>query len=140
MPHVEFRDMEQLRQRIGQEVAVSDWLTVTQERVDRFADATDDHQWIHVDAERAARSPFGGTIAHGFLTLSLIPYFLGQSITFPPARMTINYGLNRVRFTAPVRTGARMRARFVLLDLKEVKRGVTDTVWEVTIELEGGER
>jgi acyl dehydratase len=132
--------MEQLRQRIGQEVAVSDWLTVTQERVDRFADATDDHQWIHVDAERAARSPFGGTIAHGFLTLSLIPYFLGQSITFPPARMTINYGLNRVRFTAPVRTGARVRARFVLLDLKEVKSGVTDTVWEVTIELEGSER
>lgn len=140
MPHVEFRDMQQLRQRIGQEVAVSDWLTVTQERVDQFADATDDHQWIHVDPERAAQSPFGGTIAHGFLTLSLIPHFMGQSITFPPARMTVNYGLNRVRFTAPVRTGSRVRARMVLLDVKDVKGGAVDTIWEVTIELEGSER
>lgn len=140
MSHVEFRDMEQLRQRIGQEVAVSDWLTVTQERVDRFADATDDHQFIHVDPERAADTPFGGTIAHGFLTLSLIPHFLGQTITFPPARMIVNYGLDRVRFTAPVRIGSRVRARFLLRDVKDVKGGAVDMYWQVTIELEGSER
>lgn len=140
MPHVEFRDMEELCQRIGQEVAVSEWLTVTQERVDQFADATDDHQWIHVDAERAAKSPLGGTIAHGFLTLSLISYFMGQTITFPPSRMTLNYGLNRVRFTAPVRTGKRVRARIRLLEVKEANDGAVDTIWDVTIELEGSER
>lgn len=140
MPHVEFRDMEELRQRIGREVAVSDWLTVTQERVDQFADATDDHQWIHVDQERAAASPLGGTIAHGFLTLSLVSYFLGQALTLPPARMTLNYGLNRVRFTAPVHTGTRVRARIKLLDVKEAKGSAVDVYWQVTIELEGSER
>ncbi|HLA76958.1 MAG TPA: MaoC family dehydratase [Vicinamibacteria bacterium] len=140
MPAVEFQDLEQLRQRIGQEIAVSDWLTMTQDRVDRFAEATGDHQWIHVDRERAAGSPFGGTIAHGFLTLSLIPHFLTTTIALPSARMTINYGLNRVRFTTPVPTGKRVRARFALDAIEEAKGGALDLIWKVTVELEGSDK
>jgi acyl dehydratase len=139
MPKVEFRDVNELRQRIGQEVAVSDWMTITQERIDDFADATDDHQWIHVDRERAAKSPFGGTIAHGFLTLSLLPHFLGTTLVFPPTKMSINYGLNRVRFTAPVHTGKRVRARIALANMEDIKGGV-DLTWKITIELEGSDR
>lgn len=141
MPTVEFHDLEQLRQRTGQEVAVSDWISVTQERVNRFADATDDHQWIHVDTERAAASPLGGTIAHGFLTLSMIPYFMNATLRLPPTRMTINYGLNRVRFPAPVRVGSRIRARIALLEAKEAEDGgAVDLIWKVTIEVEGNDR
>jgi acyl dehydratase len=137
MPAVRIENMDELRQRIGQEIAVSDWMPVTQDRIDRFADATDDHQWIHVDPERAAASPFGGTIAHGFLTLSLIPRLASETLALPPARMTVNYGLNRVRFTAPVRAGARVRARFELLSLDDIPGGA-QIVWKVTIEVEGG--
>lgn len=131
--------MEELRRRIGQEIGVSDWVAVTQDRIDRFADATGDHQWIHVDPERAARSPFGGTIAHGFLTLSLIPYLTAETLAFPPARMTINYGLNRVRFTAPVRAGTRVRARFELVTMDDIPGGEQLT-WKITIEREGSQK
>ncbi|MFL6652284.1 MAG: MaoC family dehydratase [Sulfurifustaceae bacterium] len=139
MPKVEFRSIEELRARIGQEVAVSDWMTVTQERIDKFADATDDHQWIHVDRERAASSPFGGTIAHGFLTLSLIPHFMYTTVGFPPSKMSVNYGLNRVRFAAPVRAGKRVRARVALLGVEDFDGGQQFN-WKVTIELEGSDK
>lgn len=137
---VEFQNLEQLRQRVGQEIAVSDWMSVTQERIDRFADATDDHQWIHVDRVRAAGSVFRGTIAHGFLTLSLLPHFLGTTLRLPPAKMLVNYGLNKVRFTAPVHAGKRIRARIALLDMVEVQGGAQDLYWKVTIEVEGSDK
>ena len=136
MPIVALADMDELRARIGREVAVSDWLEVTQDRIDRFAEATEDRQWIHVDRERAAGSPLGGTIAHGFLTLSLIPHFFATALRLPPARMTLNYGLDRVRFTSPVPAGSRVRARFELLDVRDAA-GATDIRWKVTIEVEG---
>jgi acyl dehydratase len=139
MPKVEIKDFNELRQRIGQEIAVSEWMTVTQERINAFADATDDHQWIHVDRARAAQSSFGGTIAHGFLTLSLLPHFLGEGIGFPPGKMSVNYGLNRVRFTAPVRAGKRVRARISLAAFEDVPGGVQIT-WSVVIELEGSDK
>jgi acyl dehydratase len=139
MPAVRIASLDELRPRIGQEIAVSDWIAVTQERIDRFADATGDHQWIHVDRERAARSPFGGTIAHGFLTLSLIPHLAAETLAFPPARMTVNYGLNRVRFTAPVPAGTRVRARFLLAALEDIAEGAQLT-WKVTVEREGSDK
>jgi len=124
----------------GKEVVVSDWITVTQKMIDDFADATLDHQWIHVDAERSAReSPFKATIAHGFLTLSLLSRFLNQSIDLGVSRMGVNYGLNRVRFTAPVRVNSRLRARFVLAALEQLKGGV-QMVWNVTVERDGSEK
>jgi len=113
MPRVEIRDLQELRRQIGREVAVSDWLPVTQERIDLFAEATGDRQWIHLDAERAAaESPFGGTVAHGFLTLSLLPRLAADTLVLPEAKLTVNYGLNRVRFPSPVRAGQRIRAHF----------------------------
>lgn len=124
----------------GKEVAVSEWLTVSQKMIDDFADATLDHQWIHVDSERAARdSPFGATVAHGFLTLSLLSHFVSKSIDLGPSRLGVNYGLNRLRFTAPVRVDSRLRARFVLNDLQKIDGGV-QMVWAVTIECEGSEK
>jgi acyl dehydratase len=137
MPIVAFAQLEELRARIGQEVAVSDWLEVTQDRIDRFAEATGDRQWIHVDRERAARSPFGGTVAHGFLTLSLIPHFFESALRLPPARMTLNYGLDRVRFTSPVPSGTRVRARFELLEVRDASGAAVDLRFRVTIEVEG---
>jgi acyl dehydratase len=134
---VTFADLDELRGRIGQEVAVSDWLEVAQERIDRFAEATEDRQWIHVDRERAAASPLRGTIAHGFLTLSLVPHFFATALVLPPARMTLNYGLERVRFTSPVPSGRRVRARFTLLDVRDAAGGATDLCWKVTLEVEG---
>jgi acyl dehydratase len=136
VPIVAFADLDELRGRIGGEVAVSDWLPVAQERIDRFAEATGDRQWIHVDRERAALSPLGGTIAHGFLTLSLIPHFFATTLQLPPARMTLNYGLERVRFTSPVPSGSRVRARFQLRDVRAAG-DATDLFWKVTIEVEG---
>lgn len=137
---VEFQNLEQLRARIGQEIAVSDWMSLTQERIDRFADATDDHQWIHVDRTQAAASVFRGTIAHGFLTLSLLPHFLHTTLRLPAAKMLVNYGLNKVRFTAPVHAGKRIRARIGLLDMVEVQGGAQDIYWKVTIEVEGSDK
>ena len=124
----------------GREVAVSGWLQISQNIVSEFADATGDRQWIHIDPERAAReSPFGGTIAHGFLTLSLLPQLYQSCIDLSPRRMGINVGLNRVRFTAPVKVGTRIRARFALDSLEKIKDGL-QFVWKVTIESEGSER
>lgn len=139
MTKVVIADMDELQRRIGQEIAVSDWFTITQERIDRFADATDDHQWIHVDRARAARAAFGGTIAHGYLTLSLIPRFTDEVLQFPAGGMSINYGLNRVRFPAPVGAGKRVRARFVLAAVERVP-GAVQTVWKITIELDGSDK
>ncbi|MGQ0733667.1 MAG: MaoC family dehydratase [Acidobacteriota bacterium] len=125
---------------VGQDVAVSDWLVVTQERIDAFADATGDHQWIHVDAERAAaETPFNGTIAHGFLTLSLISALLRNALSVEGLKMAINYGLNRVRFVSPVPAGARIRARIALTGVTDVAGGV-QAAWQVTVEREGGEK
>ncbi len=124
----------------GKEVAVSDWVTVTQKMIDDFADATYDHQWIHVDVERATRdSPFKAPIAHGFLTLSLLSHLLGQSIEISGSRMGVNYGLNRVRFTDPVQVNSRLRARFVLHDVVSIKGGI-QMVWKVTVECEGSDK
>jgi acyl dehydratase len=116
---------------------VSDWTTIDQPRVNRFADATGDHQWIHLDEARARdESPYGGTIAHGFLTLSLIPMWLAQCVPLD-ARMSVNYGLNRVRFMSPVRVGTRLRASFEIEKAAEVAAGGVQVTWLVTIEGEG---
>ena len=132
--------LEELKQLIGQEVAVSDWLTITQERVQQFADATGDHQWIHLDVERSrTESPYGGTIAHGFLTLSLLPMLMASSLRMSDVKMGVNYGLNKVRFPAPVPVGSQLRARIVLLSVEDIPGGA-QLVWQVTIEREGGDK
>jgi len=129
--------VDRLKEWVGKEVAVSDWLEVSQERIDAFAAATGDDQWIHVDRERAAaESPYRRTVAHGFLTLSLLPGLMREAVDLRGARMGINYGLNRVRFTGPVPAGSRVRARFVLAASEEIEGGV-QTVWSVTVECEG---
>lgn len=127
---------------IGREVGVTDWLAVEQARIDQFADATDDHQYIHVDAERAARTPFGGTIAHGFLTLSLLSALAsrGGGIKLENTVMGINYGLDRVRFVNPVRSGQRIRARFTLAGAEEKSPGRFLLRYAVTVEIEGEEK
>jgi acyl dehydratase len=130
-------DIGELKRLVGTEVAVTGWLELTQERIREFADATGDHQWIHVDEARAAKeSPFRRTIAHGFLTLSLLPHLLQEAIELRGARMGVNYGLNRVRFTGPVPAGSRVRARFRLAACEDLPKGV-QTAWEVTVEREG---
>jgi acyl dehydratase len=125
--------------RPGLELGPSNWLEITQDRIDRFADATDDHQWIHVDPERAAEGPFGTTIAHGYLTLSLLVPFSYELLAVEGVRMGINYGLNRVRFPAPVPVGSRLRARFRLEDVTDVDGGVQVTA-NATIEREGHDK
>jgi acyl dehydratase len=132
---------EALKDFIGQEIAVTDWFNVTQERIQQFADATLDHQWIHVDVERARReSPFKAPIAHGFLTLSLLPHFMHQALEIKQGvRLGVNYWLNRVRFVSPVRTGSNIRARIVLQSLKDVPNGM-EAVFNATVEVEGGEK
>ncbi|MGA2736973.1 MAG: MaoC family dehydratase [Bryobacteraceae bacterium] len=133
--------IEELQSLIGQEVAVGDWMPVEQSRIDAFADATGDHQWIHQDVERAkTESPFGQTIAHGFLTLSLLSQLSHQCFEIRgDFKMRINYGLNRVRFPAPVLAGARIRPRFTLQSLEQFDAGY-QAVWVVTIEVEGGRK
>jgi acyl dehydratase len=129
-------DLGELPARLGQEVGVSEWFDVTQDRIAQFADATDDRQWIHVDAARAAsESPFKTTIAHGFLTLSLVSVMLRSAIAIGGVRMAINYGLNRVRFVAPVASGSRVRGRFVLGAIEHTGNGVQAT-WTITVERE----
>ena len=129
-----------LKDWVGKEVALTDWLTVTQERIDTFAAASGDDQWIHVDRERAAReSPYGTTVAHGFLTLSLLSYLLREAVEIQGLRLGINYGLNRVRFTGPVPAGSRVRARFQLAAVDDIERGV-QTTWNVSVEREGAEK
>ncbi len=131
-----FARLQDLHPLVGQSIGVSDWLTVDQQRIDLFAQATDDHQWIHVDHERAAGGPFGGTIAHGFLTLSLLPPLFASGFDIADVRMGINYGLNKVRFPSPVRSGSRLRGHFKLLAYEPLEGGA-QLVVECTMELEG---
>jgi acyl dehydratase len=140
MARIAFGNLEDLAAKVGQEVVVSDWLEVSQERIDQFADATGDHQWIHIDVERARReSPFGTTIAHGFLTLSLLSHFLNNSLEFGNSKMGVNYGCNRLRFTAPVKAGSRLRARFKLKEFQRIDGGV-QMIWDVAMECEGQQK
>ena len=132
--------LRELAHRVGEEIAVSPWLTITQERIDLFAKAIDDHQWIHVDRERAKTSPYGTTIAHGYLTLSLLSHLSETTFSFADRKMGVNYGLNRVRFTAPVPAGSRIRARFVLARYEALEGNGVQTTWTVTMEREGSER
>jgi acyl dehydratase len=133
-------DVRTIGNRVGEQIAVSDWLEVTQARINQFADATGDHQWIHVDPVRAAvELPSKGTIAHGFLTLSLLSTLIRESIRFTGLRMAINYGLNRVRFVSPVPAGSRIRALITLKAVDAVSGGF-QVAWEVTIEREGGSK
>lgn len=132
--------VEELKGLIGQEVAVTDWFSITQERVNLFADATGDHQWIHLDVERSRKeSPYGGTIAHGFLTLSLLPMMMESAVSMPHAKMGVNYGLNKVRFPAPVPVGSRVRGRMTLLEVEDLNGGA-QIAWKVTMECEGGDK
>jgi acyl dehydratase len=126
-----------LEGRVGQEVGVSPWVEVTQERIDTFAKAIDDFQWIHVDRARARSSAFGGTIAHGFLTLSLLSHLSESTFSFSDRRMGINYGLNRVRFTSPVPVGSRVRARFTLSKYEKIEGNGVQVTWNATVEIEG---
>lgn len=136
----EFANLGEMRALLGQEVAVSGWVDITQDRVNLFADATDDHQWIHVDLERCAReSPFGGPIAHGFLTLSLVSSMFEQAIRMIDANMVVNYGLNKVRFPAPVPVGSRVRARMTLAKIEDIDGGA-QLEFNVVIEREGGSK
>jgi acyl dehydratase len=132
-----FQTLAELTALVGQEVVVSDWITITQEQVNLFAQATGDHQWIHVDVEKARSGPFGAPIAHGFLTLSLLPRFFESSMTVLETRMGVNYGLNKVRFTAPVPVGSRLRARMKLLKSEPIDNGGAQMTWEVAVEREG---
>jgi acyl dehydratase len=129
----------ELDSRVGQEVAVSPWIEIRQDRIDEFAKATGDFQWIHVDPERAKQSPFGATIAHGFLTLSLLPMMTDAAFALTDRTMGINYGLNKVRFTSPVPVGSKIRGRFTLARLDKIDGGV-QTTWSVVVEREGGDK
>jgi acyl dehydratase len=135
-----FDTLAELAACTGEEVAVSDWTTITQEQVNLFAQATGDHQWIHVDIEKAKAGPFGAPIAHGFFTLSLLPVFFESSYAVREVRMGVNYGLNRVRFTAPVPVGSRLRGRLTLLSTESIEQGGLQMVWSVVVEREGVER
>ena len=132
-----FDTLAELSAQVGTTVAVSDWLTISQSQIDLFAQATGDHQWIHVDPVRAAQGPFGTPIAHGFLTLSLIPRFMESSLAVTEARMGVNYGLNKVRFLSPVPVNSRLRAHLKLLSAEPIDNGGVQQSWEVTIEREG---
>ena len=134
-----FATIAELRELVGQEVGVSGWITVTQERIQLFADATNDHQWIHLDVERSKAGPFGATIAHGFLTLSLLPEMAASAFTVREARMGVNYGLNKVRFPAPVPSGSRLRGHFKLVGYEPLEGGAQITV-QVTMEREGSDK
>ena len=132
-----FNTLDDVRSHVGREVFLTDWVTIAQKRIDQFAEATEDFQWIHVDAERAAKSsPFGSTIAHGFLTLSLLGKFYEAHLSLPFCEMGINYGLNKVRFTQPVRVNSRVRGRFVLVKLEDISGGIQLT-FKVTMEIDG---
>lgn len=135
-----FESLAELAALVGQEIAVSDWLTITQEQVNLFAEATGDHQWIHVDVERARAGPFGAPIAHGFLTLSLLPRLLESCIEVRNVRMGVNYGLNKVRFTSPVPVGSRLRARATLQSCEAIANDGMQMVWLVTVEREGSDK
>ncbi|MCX4098712.1 MaoC family dehydratase [Nocardia sp. alder85J] len=135
----DFPDFDAFRAAVGTEIGVSEWLTVDQARIDTFADATGDHQWIHVDPEQAAAGPFGRPIAHGFLTLSLSVPLVNQAVTVGGVKMGINYGLNKVRFITPVPVDSRIRARVTLVAVKDIPGGI-EAIRGITIELEGAEK
>ncbi|HWP13031.1 MAG TPA: MaoC family dehydratase [Ramlibacter sp.] len=132
--------LEELATLVGQEVAASDWITITQEQINQFAEATGDHQWIHVDVERAKAGPFGAPIAHGFLTLSLLPRFFQTSFQIRNSAMGVNYGLNKVRFTAPVPVGSRLRGHLKLLACEPIEKNGMQMTWQVTVEREGSDK
>jgi acyl dehydratase len=134
-----FPTLSSLQGEVGQSIGTSDWLTVDQARIDQFAQATGDQQWIHVDPQRAAEGPFGATVAHGFLTLSLMAGMFDTAFVIDDVRMGVNYGLNRVRFPAPVRAGSRLRGHFRLQRYEPLEGGAQLTV-EVTMELEGSDK
>ncbi len=131
--------VDEIRTLVGKHLGYSEWVVVDQERIDRFADATEDHQWIHVDPERARKGPFGATIAHGYLTLSLVPYLLAQIVRVEGVAMGVNYGCNKVRFPAPVPVGSEVRAGAAVASAEEVPGGV-QVVLDVTIEVRGAEK
>ncbi|HEY0131036.1 MAG TPA: MaoC family dehydratase [Allosphingosinicella sp.] len=133
--------IEDISAAVGREIGVSDWILVDQARIDAFAEITEDPQFIHIDPEAAAKTPFGGTVAHGFLTLSLLSRMAADAMLRPEdVRMGVNYGFERVRFMAPVRSGKRIRGRFTLVRLEEKKPGQWQFVHEVTVEIEGEEK
>jgi acyl dehydratase len=138
----EFDSLQALQAYVGQEVAISDWVGIDQKRIDLFAEATGDHQWIHVDPQRAASGPYGTTIAHGFLTLSLIPMLMAQAMTIHDTRLGVNYGLNKVRFPSPVKVDSRLRARLKLVSMTPLPplnslEGFEMT-FDITVECDGG--
>lgn len=135
-----FKTFEEVKACVGQDVAISDWTTVTQSQIDLFADATNDHQWIHIDKEKAAAGPFGTTIAHGFLTLSLLPNFFESAYSNAQTCMGINYGLNKVRFTSPVPVDSRLRGHLHLLACENIKPAGIQMTWKVTVEREGSDK
>jgi acyl dehydratase len=136
-----FKDLEELKAAVGTEIGVSDWVEISQDRINAFAEATGDEQWIHVDQERAAReSPGGTTIAHGLLTLSLIPMFMRSIIGLKGLKNTLNYGANRIRYLSPVPAGSRLRARVSVLQAEEVPPDALRVTYKITIENEGGKR
>ena len=135
-----FDTLADLAACVGQHVAATDWVEITQHQVNQFAEATGDPQWIHVDVERAKSGPFGGTIAHGFLTLSMLPKFFESSFEIRQTRMGINYGLNRVRFTSVVPVGSRLRARMTLKAAEWIEQGGLQMTWSVTVEREGHDK
>ena len=133
--------IEDITARVGQEIGVSDWIAISQAAIQKFAEVTDDHQFIHVDPEAAAKSPFGGTVAHGFLTLSLLSRMVADVVIRPQGlRMSVNYGLDRVRFIAPVKAGKRVRGHFRLARMEEKRPGEWQSFYNVTVEIEGEEK
>ena len=132
--------IDAVRAAVGTHLGYSDWVTIEQERVNKFAEATGDFQWIHIGQERAAKGPFGGTIAHGYLTLSLLPRFFQLALDVRQKGMGVNYGLNKVRFTAPVPVGSRLRARMTLLQAKPIDNQGMQMTWSVAVEREGSDK
>ena len=135
-----FASLQDVASCVGQEVAVSEWTTITQAQIDQFAQATGDHQWIHVDPQRAAEGPFGTTIAHGYLTLSLVPTFFESAMRIDNVRMSINYGLNKVRFMAPVRVHSRLRALLHLQAVEKIAGDALQLTWQVSVACEGQDK
>ena len=135
-----FNTFKELQACVGQDVAVSDWCVVTQAQINQFADATHDHQWIHVDEQKATNGPFGTPIAHGFLTLSLLPLFFESAFSMAQTRMGVNYGLNKVRFTAPVPVNSRLRARITLLGCEPIEPQGFQQTWQVQVQREGSDK
>jgi acyl dehydratase len=135
-----FANPKEILEKVGQEVGTSDWVEVTQDKVNQFADATGDHQWIHVDVERAKQGPFGQTIAHGYFTLSLAPMLMSQVVSVQGARMGLNYGVNRVRFTSPVKVGKRVRLHAKVASAEEVEPNGIQVAYDLTFEIEGEDK